>query len=158
MMPRQNARSTPYSPDQPTDWGTEPGETGAALDELGNVGIIKVSDTDPGRHLTGLAWLDTSVPSSVVTRVINLITSDTTIDASYDAIEVDASAGPVIIFLPLASVLASQFDVKKIDTTANTVTLRPAGSDKFDDGPEAVITDYNENITFHSNLVGWKIT
>jgi len=157
---RPNAATIPYSPGTPGDWPPElrpPGLTKKALDELGNVGIIKVGATDPGNHLTGLGWLDTSIASPESTRTIHLITSDTTIDATYDAIEVDASGGPVTITLPLAAANASQFDVKKIDSSANTVTIDPNGTETIDDGATAVLTVQYENITFYSNLTEWWI-
>ncbi len=158
-MKHQNSAITPYAPRRPDHWpGGDPGNVKKGLDQLGNVGIIKVSDTDPGEHLTGLAWLDTSVPSSVVTRIINLITSDTTIDATYDAIEVDASNGPVTITLPAAATLASQFDVKKIDSTTNTVTVAAASGETIDDAPTAVLTVQYESITVYSNLSEWWIS
>ncbi len=147
-----------FSPFDRSDWpGEVPGETNTALDILGNVGIIKVSATDPGSHLTGLGWLDTSVASPESTRTIHLITSDTTIDATYDLIKVDASGGNVTITLPAAATNASQFDTKKIDSTANTVTIAAASGEEIEYDTTAVLTVQGENIRFSSDLTTWCI-
>ena len=163
MMHKQNARQTPFSATDESDWiastdpQAAPGTSGDALDHLGNVAIIKVSATDPDDHAVGLGWLDTSIARAGSIRVINTITVDTTIDATFDVILVDASSGAVTITLPAAATNTVQFDIKKIDSSGNNVTVDANGTETIDDGLTAVITAQYESITIVSDAANWWV-
>ena len=148
-----------YAPEDRSDWPTQiPGEVDAALNTLGNVGIIKVSATDPGDHETGLAWLDTSagIANSGV-RVVNTYTSSQTLTSANDVVLVDASSGVVTITLPAASETGRQFEIKKIDSSANAVTIDPNGSELLDGATTAVINNQYESLTIVSDGSAWHI-
>ena len=94
----------------------------------------------------------TSTEAAVAT-----LTADTTLAAlTHEVLLVDASASPIILTLPAAEV-GVQFDIKKIDASANTVTIDGAGSDTTDDGLTAVLTDQYEAITIVSDGTDWWI-
>lgn len=91
--------------------------------------------------------------ATVVTKV-----GDYTVTLSDDVILSDASAGAVTITLPGAdSAVNHRFYIKKIDSSANTVTVDGAGSDTIDGGATAVLTAENESITIVSDGTGWHI-
>jgi len=57
-------------------------------------------------------------------RAVNTYTSNTTISNLDSVVLVNATSAPVTITLP-ASVIGKYFDVKKMDSSANTVTIAP---------------------------------
>lgn len=93
---------------------------------------------------------------------IRMVNASTTILDTDFTIEADASLGNIIITLPTA---ASQFDgithsgtiynVKKVDSTGNSVTLQPQGIDTIDELPNIVITAQDVNITLQSDGTKW---
>ena len=75
-----------------------------------------------GNFLAGLSGL----------RTVNTLTTNTTINSSYDHIRLDCTGGNITITLPLAaSNIGVQFTIKKIDASSNSVILNP-GTDTID--------------------------
>ena len=148
-----------YAPEDRSDWPTQiPGEVDAALDTLGNVGIIKVSATDPGDHETGLAWLDTSagIANSGV-RVVDTYTSDQTLTSANDVVLVDASSAAVTITLPAASEKGRQFDIVKIDSSVNVVTVDANGAELINGSTDISTSIQHKAWTLVSDATGWVI-
>jgi hypothetical protein len=93
---------------------------------------------------------------------IRIVTASTTVLDTDFTIEADASLGNIIITLPTA---ASQFDgathsgtiynVKKIDSTGNSVTVQPQGIDKIDELGNVVITAQDVSIMIQSDGTKW---
>ena|ERR1700722_9246192 len=70
----------------------------------------------------------------------------------------DATAGNMVANLPAASTCSGMFyTVKKVDSTANTVTVDPNGSDTIDGGLTAVINNQYTSVTIVSNGATWYI-
>ena len=70
----------------------------------------------------------------------------------------DATSGNIIANLPAASTCSGMFyTVKKIDSSANTVTVDPNGSDTIDGGLTAVINYQYTSVTIVSNGSTWYI-
>lgn len=83
------------------------------------------------------------------TRTTTTITADTTLTIANDVVLVDASDGPVkVTVLPSAETTSQTLDIKKIDSTANPVTIDGA---TIDGGLTAVLTDEDESITIFSD-------
>ena len=64
------------------------------------------------------------------------ITGDTTLDATHYTVLVDASGGDVAVTVPTAASATSTnvgriYNIKRIDVSANTVTIVPSGGDTF---------------------------
>ena len=88
-------------------------------------------------------------------RIVNA--STTVLDTDF-TIEADASVSNIVITLPTA---ASQFDgathvgtiynIKKIDPTGNSVTVKPQGTDTIDELANVVITAQDVSITIQSD-------
>lgn len=87
-----------------------------------------------------------------------------TVTAGYAATEgdmvlrVDATAGPVTITLPSAgAVKGLTFVVKKVDGSANAVTVDPAGSETVDGATSVSTTTQWTVFRLLSNGSGWDL-
>jgi hypothetical protein len=69
----------------------------------------------------------------------------------------DCTAASITINLPPAVANTALFRVKKIDATANTVTIDPSGAQTIDGGATAVITTRYESIDLASDNANWNI-
>lgn len=76
---------------------------------------------------------------------IATITSSTVLDDTYYTVLCDASAAALTVTLPAASAEEGRlYNIKKIDSSVNTVTIEPDGSDTIDGDVSLVIADqYN---------------
>lgn len=76
------------------------------------------------------------------------ITSNHTVELTDDTILADATSGAIVVTLPSA---ASRVDlrvtVKKIDSTANTVTIAVPGGQTIDGASTAVLSAQNNSVT-----------
>lgn len=72
-------------------------------------------------------------------------------------IECDATTASFTINLPTAVSNTAQFYIKKIDSTANTVTIDASGTQTIDGGLTAVLTRQYELIGLYSNNANWGI-
>lgn len=77
------------------------------------------------------------------------------VNSSYSAsindtfIAVDASSGPVTItFPPAVSLKGKKYHVKKIDNTANGITVVPSGSNLIDSNPSLFFNSPNDGFIF----------
>lgn len=86
------------------------------------------------------------------------VTINTTIEAG-DLILADATAGNITITLPSPKTTFTWLPtrVKKIDSSANTVTIATTGSETIDDGDTAVLTQQYESIDLSTDLINWYI-
>jgi hypothetical protein len=89
---------------------------------------------------------------------ITTVFIDIALDKTNFTVLVDASGDNRIITLPAASsVPGAIFVVKKIDATANTVTLTPQLGETIDDGPNSVISTQYTVKRIQSDGVEWWI-
>src|SRR6185369_17208968 len=73
-------------------------------------------------------------------------------------LEVDASGAPRTITLPTAlSARWRKYTIKKIDASANTVTIDAAGAETIDGALTVVLTTQYQSVTIQSNGTGWDI-
>ncbi len=85
-------------------------------------------------------------------------TADYLATVSDRLIRVDASAGNVVITLPgVVAYGLEAFRVKKIDASANTVTIQCAGAETMDGTNSKVIGTQYGGIAFESNNVTWDV-
>lgn len=87
-----------------------------------------------------------------------------TVSANYSLLssdcfkEVNAAGGPVVITLPTAaSVPGRIFYIKKIDATANLVTLQAFGSETIDGSNTQTTTTQWESFSVISNGTAWRL-
>jgi hypothetical protein len=78
--------------------------------------------------------------------------------SSDNVILVNATSGAVIINLPAASTLPGHlYEIKKIDGSANNVTITPNGADKIDNASTVVISTQYANYSITSDGTNWWI-
>ena len=90
----------------------------------------------------------------------NVVTTglDTTLTEFYRTVEVDASGANRTITLPTAvSARFRKYTIKKIDATANTVTVDADGAETIDGALTVVLTTQWQSVTVQSNGVSWII-
>lgn len=88
-----------------------------------------------GRHLAALPGFLRDLMNGTAWRwqATNLTATALTLDKAHHVILSDATAGAVTLTLPdAASVEGKVFVIKKVDATANTVTIAAAGTDLID--------------------------
>jgi len=83
--------------------------------------------------------------ASGANRELNIYSVNKTLTNGDSVILVNAAAAPVTITLP-ASISGKYFDIKKIDATANAVTIVPT-SGTIDGGASVVITVQYNSVT-----------
>lgn len=129
-----------------------------------------LSETTIAEHQDTLPIYDESLSDyrkiqrgNFIAKSIVSVSLDYSVSEEDDVIIVDASAGDVIITLPDASLVSGYqktFDVKKIDSSLNTVTVVDAGGNNIDSALSWIITGQNDSVTFlkdKSNDQYWMI-
>ena len=89
---------------------------------------------------------------------MQLVSVDTTLDSRDAVTLVDASGGNRIITLPAAAgISGARFGAKKIDSSANTVTLKAAGTAKIDGAATFVVSAQYGFVEVASDTTNWNI-
>jgi hypothetical protein len=89
------------------------------------------------------------------------VSTNTTLDASHYAVEVDASGGAITITLPAASTAARRiYKIIKIDSSGNSVTIDGNSSETISGATTVVITTQwgGKEIQRNTAATGWTIT
>lgn len=86
------------------------------------------------------------------TYALSTISGNTTLTATSNTFQaVDATGGAVTVTLPAATNTSKLFSVKKVDSSANTVTIARAGSDTIDGATSYVLNVQYEAIDVIAN-------
>ncbi|MDW7727004.1 MAG: hypothetical protein SCH70_07815 [Candidatus Methanoperedens sp.] len=94
-----------------------------------------------------------SIPRSFTT-----ISSSTTLNDSHDCVLVNAQTAAIILTLPdTANREGKIYDIKKIDSSTNTVTLETAGSETIDGEQTLVIYEQYDSYTILSDGTNWHM-
>lgn len=122
-------------------------------------GVVAITDTAPVNPEIGRLWLDTSPGASVdATLAIVTITGNTTLDATNTVVLCDAASAAFTVTLPAAEdSLGRRYYIKKIDATANAVTIDGNGSETTDDDLTQVLRDQYADLEIVSDSTGWWI-
>lgn len=90
-------------------------------------------------------------------NAVTVTTSTYTAAAKDHTINVDASAAAVTITLPPVSQRSYPFLViKKIDSSSNTVTIDPNGSETIDGGSTVVLRNRYQTVILHADDTTWR--
>jgi hypothetical protein len=85
-------------------------------------------------------------------------TADYTAQAHDYSIRVDATDGALTVTLPAAGSLPGKvFVVKKVDSSANAVTIDADGSEEIDGATTESLASQYDAITVQSNGTSWDI-
>ncbi len=99
-------------------------------------------------------------PAPPVTTQFNsrTVTATAAAGPSDFMIRANAAANPITIHLPPASLTPNRlFAVKKVDTSANPVTINPSGTELIDGALLRIIATPYNSFTIQSNGVGWDV-
>ena len=89
---------------------------------------------------------------------ITTLSANTTLGGTHYTARVDATAAARTITLPAASACTGRvYNIKKIDSSVNTVTIDANASETIDGALTIVISAQYQNIQIQSNGVGWDI-
>jgi hypothetical protein len=89
---------------------------------------------------------------------INTVSINTTLDSTYGTVLVDASGGNVTITLPNAVGISGKiFSIKKIDSTANIVTVATTSSQTIDGKNTSLLGIQNNVLMIQSNDLDWIV-
>lgn len=99
-----------------------------------------------------------AIPIVDAGSIVTSVTIDYAALLTDDVILVDASTGDVIVTLPAAAdQIGKQYRIKKVDSSANTVTIDGDGAETIDDGAIAVLTTQYEAATLVSDATEWWV-
>lgn len=85
-------------------------------------------------------------------------TADYTITAKDGVIRADASSDPFTVTLPsVAGITGTTYTIKKVDASANVVTVAANSSELIDGGTTAALSAQYDYLTVISNGAGWDI-
>jgi hypothetical protein len=124
---------------------------------LNNVQNINITTWAGSTSLTTLG-LVTNFNVTGVRTAVRIVTADTTLTDQDHTVLVDASAGPVEITLPAVSAhLKREYRIKKVDGTANVVTITAAGGDTIEGEPFLDTDIPGESLTIQGFGTNWNI-
>lgn len=108
---------------------------------------------------TGPAGADGADASPRVHAYITDTDSPYTIPAGTTAVFADANAGPITINLPPAAGLeGTVHDIKKIDGSANALTIDPDGIENIDSSATPItVSAENENVSLYPTDSEWFV-
>lgn len=91
--------------------------------------------------------------------VIFQSTSGTYVYVNYntDVVLVNASAGNTIVVMPTIDLTNKSISIKKIDSSANTVTVVGSNGATIDSLPSLTICEPLKAVTLTNNETGWYI-
>lgn len=90
--------------------------------------------------------------------VATTTTTPYTVTNSNDVLLVDATAAPVVVNLQsLASAKKKIYSFKKMDATANSMTLDPSGAETVDGAPTLVTAVQYTAFSLYPTATGWVI-
>lgn len=104
------------------------------------------------------AWIVSTPAFSSVRLSSRTIAANTTATTGDSTIRCNAAAGAITVNLPPAASVPGLFlVVKKIDSSANVVTLDPNGSEAIDGGLTIGLSTQWQSIEIQSNGASWDV-
>jgi hypothetical protein len=95
---------------------------------------------------------------AIVGTQVDTVNSSNTLTVSQNIILADASEGDIILELPNAALASNKINVKKIDSSSNTVTIIPSVVGQTIDGSSGVIINAeNDSYALVSSENNWFI-
>lgn len=115
--------------------------------------LISLSLVNPAdAHLLNRRGLTVSPRSSsfLASGPITTITTSTTLTGTNYTVLVDATSAAVVVTLPLCAGANKRiYNIKKVDSSVNAVTITPGGSDTIDGDSSVVIYAQYNSYTIH---------
>lgn len=149
----EQAENVAFEPTTPGDWTSPPPvEVRQALDALRarryEHHIVFFADA------VGTAYDENGVMGAA--SAVTTITVDTTLTTAHNIVLVDASTGAVTLTLPAAAVYAGPgYTIKKIDASANAVTIDGSGAETIDETTTRILTMQYDAVEVMSDGTEW---
>jgi len=90
---------------------------------------------------------------------IETITGNTTLDASHEVVLCDATSGAFTATLPAAATYSGKrYVLKKIDSSANAITIDGNGAETIDDATTQTLSSRYDSVTLFCDGTEWWIT
>jgi hypothetical protein len=118
---------------------------------VGTDGFVLIANSGAA---TGLQWA--AMPSTNMHTVVTK-TGSYTATTNDEVILVNAASGPVAITLPTAASNSNEYTIKKIDSSANNVTVATTSVQTIDGGTTAVIKVQYASVSVVSDGSNWFI-
>jgi len=90
----------------------------------------------------------------VQTAYISTVTANTTLSANYDTYTVNATSGNITITLPNITADGLVFNLRRTDTSSNTVTIQGTGGQLIN-GAATTTMNFKSDLTLHSLTSAW---
>jgi hypothetical protein len=122
--------------------------------------LVKWIAYSVGSSIFGTAntWTGVQVFSAAISTAYAGVNANTTLDSTYQTVAVDASGANRTITLPAAATCTGRrYDIKKVDSSANTVTIDGNSAETIDGAATYVISNQYTSVTIISNGSGWYI-
>jgi len=121
-------------------------------------GTIRLTGLFTEANVTATSATGLKVINGQLSRIVRTITASTTIRLIDETVLVNAASGPVTLTLISAVATPNQYTIKKIDSSANVVTVAAAGGQTIDGSPTATLPDQWNRLTLAPDGVGnWTL-
>jgi hypothetical protein len=104
-------------------------------------------------------WTAANIFSKALNFAYTSVTADTTLDATHFFVDVDATSDSVDITLPtVVGINGREYIIRKLDASANTVTITPDGTETINGSSDAVLDEqYETAIIFSNGASDWML-
>jgi len=103
-------------------------------------------------------WAGSQTFSASIQTAYAAVNANATLDATRQTVAVDASGGAITVTLPAAaSCTGRRYDIKKVDSSANAVTIDGDSAETIDGAATKVLSSQYSSVTIISNGSGWWI-
>ncbi len=136
---------------------TAAAQTIAGVKTFSSIPVGPASNPTTDNQLARKAYVD-SKAASAKTLAVTTYSASTPLDDTNDVVLVNAATAGVSIVLPSATGRTGKvYNIKKIDSSTNTVTVTPNGTQKIDGADNIVISAQYDSCTIVSNGTHWYI-
>lgn len=137
------------------------GQTGGGPVLYASLDDCLVSGTEPTNVRKGDLWLDTSEPAPAAlpgnyTYAVDTVTGTVTLISTQEVILADATTAAFTITLP-ASSEGLMYWIKKIDSSANAVTIDGDGSETIDGDTTKILSSQYDAVQLLADGTEWWI-
>ncbi len=97
-------------------------------------------------------WTAANIFSKALNFAYTSVTADTTLDATHFFVDVDCTSDSIDITLPtVVGINGREYIIRKLDASANTVTITPDGTETINGSSDAVLDEQFESAIIFSN-------
>lgn len=104
-------------------------------------------------------WTAANIFSKALNFAYTSVTADTTLDATHFFVDVDCTSDSLDITLPtVVGINGREYIIRKLDASANTVTITPDGTETINGSSDTVLDEqYDTAIIFSNGASDWML-